>query len=637
MSIRYALLASLACVIAAPSYAQNCTISWTAIAGGDWNTHTNWSAGRVPDGGDTACITADGTYTVTTTSADLAVSALIVGGTSGTQTLQLSRDISVNQTAQFGATAVLDWTTGYFNSGSITSSGIIRLPGPSNARGVRGSGTTLTSDGTVELIGSGSFYISDGATVTNAGTWVLSGDVNLRARNEGNTFRNTGTLRRAGEAKTQITDDGLFFENTGLIDVQEGELRIQVPSTYTNTAFAVASGALLRLQVNGARFEGTTTGDPAGTLRIDTHITAGDGAVWALGGTGITWLDGYLEEGGLRNTGLVQLSGTSNLRGVRGPGTTLTNDGTVELTGGGSFYISDGATVTNAGTWVLTGDVNLRSRNDGNTFRNTGTLRRDGDGVTQITSGDLAVENAGTITVHEGELRNTLPFTHMDGAVIQGEGTFFPGPTFTLAGGVSPGASPGILTWDGAYQPEATASLDIEIGGASPGEYDQLVVTGDAHVNGRLSVRLTSPYSPAVGTTFRVMEATTVSGEFSTLDLPDGMEAEVNADHVLVRVVSLVSAESPVSSIEGPQLTVRAIPNPTRGALTVEVATSTAGPVRVAVLDLLGREVAMLYDGHQVAGVHALGLDTSALATGVYLIRAEAQEAVDVRRLTVLR
>ena len=85
------------------------------------------------------------------------------------------------------------------------------------------------------------------------------------------------------------------------------------------------------------------------------------------------------------------------------------------------------------------------------------------------------------------------------------------------------------------------------------------------------------------------------------------------------------------------ELALSAAPNPTRGATRISASLPEAGALRVAVLDLLGREVAVLADGNHEAGVHELALDTSDLPAGVYVVALEAGAERLTERVTVLR
>ena len=78
-------------------------------------------------------------------------------------------------------------------------------------------------------------------------------------------------------------------------------------------------------------------------------------------------------------------------------------------------------------------------------------------------------------------------------------------------------------------------------------------------------------------------------------------------------------------------------PNPVSSGGVVRVSLPEAGTVRVVVYDVLGREVAVLADGEQAAGEHAVALGAERLAPGVYVVRVTAGEATVVRRVTVAR
>ncbi len=78
-------------------------------------------------------------------------------------------------------------------------------------------------------------------------------------------------------------------------------------------------------------------------------------------------------------------------------------------------------------------------------------------------------------------------------------------------------------------------------------------------------------------------------------------------------------------------------PNPVSAGGTVRVTLAEAGPVRVAVYDVLGRQVAVLVDGAWSAGEHVVGLGAEGLVPGVYVVRVTAGAASAVRRVTVAR
>lgn len=76
-------------------------------------------------------------------------------------------------------------------------------------------------------------------------------------------------------------------------------------------------------------------------------------------------------------------------------------------------------------------------------------------------------------------------------------------------------------------------------------------------------------------------------------------------------------------------------PNPSTGAVTVPVQLGAGSNVRLVAYDVLGRTVAVLYDGRLEPGPHRFVLE-AALPAGVYLVRATAGRHAATRRLTLL-
>ena len=77
-------------------------------------------------------------------------------------------------------------------------------------------------------------------------------------------------------------------------------------------------------------------------------------------------------------------------------------------------------------------------------------------------------------------------------------------------------------------------------------------------------------------------------------------------------------------------------PNPTTGDAALAVTLDAPGPVRATVLDLRGREVARV-DAQLGAGARALTLPTAGLPAGAYVVRVQAGDRVQSRRLAVVR
>jgi gluconolactonase len=81
----------------------------------------------------------------------------------------------------------------------------------------------------------------------------------------------------------------------------------------------------------------------------------------------------------------------------------------------------------------------------------------------------------------------------------------------------------------------------------------------------------------------------------------------------------------------------RNYPNPFNPRTTIKYELAGPSMVRLSVYDILGREVAVLVNEKNDAGVHEVKFDGAALSSGVYLYRLEAGTFVQSRKLLLLR
>lgn len=84
-------------------------------------------------------------------------------------------------------------------------------------------------------------------------------------------------------------------------------------------------------------------------------------------------------------------------------------------------------------------------------------------------------------------------------------------------------------------------------------------------------------------------------------------------------------------------LAVSVVPNPSRGRAVVRFRLAEAGPVRVAVIDVLGRRTQSVALGVRGIGQHEAALDLGGLAPGLYVVRVEAGAAAGTTRVVLTR
>jgi len=78
-------------------------------------------------------------------------------------------------------------------------------------------------------------------------------------------------------------------------------------------------------------------------------------------------------------------------------------------------------------------------------------------------------------------------------------------------------------------------------------------------------------------------------------------------------------------------------PNPFNPVTTIQFALPQTGQVRLAVYDVLGREVAVLVDGAMQAGTHGIQFDASSLTSGTYIYRLSTEKGSFTKQLSLLK
>ena len=145
-------------------------------------------------------------------------------------------------------------------------------------------------------------------------------------------------------------------------------------------------------------------------------------------------------------------------------------------------------------------------------------VTQSGASPTFTNNGNILISSGQSVTATGGAFDNTST------GDISGAGTLVVSTTtFTNAGTVAPGLSPGTLTVTGDYTQSSSGTLEIEIGGTTlDTDYDQLAVSGTATLDGTLDVSLLYTFFPTDADSFIVMTYSSVSGAFSdttSLDL----------------------------------------------------------------------------------------------------------------------
>jgi membrane-associated phospholipid phosphatase len=364
----------------------------------------------------------------------------------------------------------------YYNNGGLVNQGTISADAGSggtvqiganagsvvNAGTIVVNGTALSLYGSWTLAGLGTITRS-GGTITFGGTLDLGGStLNLSAASGswnllGGTIKN-GTIAESGGSLLLITNTG---GNTLTNMTVNGDLDA---SQYQNANLRVYGGLTLNGNLLLGNAAGTTYGrlyfadstNPAGSLLGSATVIFGG---WGAGGN-------FIEN-------------DSNLTGAAG---TLTFGPNVTIRG------------TNGQIYSYYGNGALL---------NQGTVSADvAGGTVQVGAG------AASVVVNAGSLSSA------NGGTVSLIGVI------TNSGLVSPGGdgSPGKVTITGTYAQTSAGTLNIDVGGPAAGsQFDQLVVTGAATLDGTVNISLINGYAPAPGTTFQFLSYASHTGSFATV------------------------------------------------------------------------------------------------------------------------
>ncbi|MEO1929879.1 MAG: hypothetical protein ABGX51_05870, partial [Gammaproteobacteria bacterium] len=432
-------------------------------------------------------------------------------------------NVTILETAlNAGGTVVVDTTGGGAGVGDLTVTDAVTMS------------AAVTS--TLELRAHNDININ--ADITSSGPGILNMNFNADQDSTGGGAinlgvlpgpsitlgSNVGTLTFPGETinvfVTTIIDSASIV---GSVDLQLGTLTLTGGGTHT-ADFSL--GAFTALDFSGgthiistgsvtgtgavAFTGGTTTFAAGATYNIDTDIVGGD---VNFNNAAVTNIFSLLGSGTLGGTG--SLLTTTSLDKFS-PGT-ITVDFPFELVlGAGSVSIVTTGTIDGTGEITNQGSLTLDGGTINTTFTNTGT-------VSVISSSTLGTTNqtAGNLIVVGGATTLTTTGLSINGGSLLGDGTIS-GSVTNNGGILSAGSSPGTLTITGSYTQGAGGTLQAELAGTTLAgtDYDLLSVSGTASLGGTLDISLFGGFIGSVGDTFDIINASSITGDFSNVTVP---------------------------------------------------------------------------------------------------------------------
>jgi hypothetical protein len=443
--------------------------------------------------------------------------------------------------------ATINFLNGGFIQANLDNQGTVTVVSPGNANAGHITGA-VTNEGTM-TVGQGFTLAVGGATFEQDG--MVSGPGTLRlvktiAESGPGAVTTVGQLAVIESTLTSATPltNLVLLEDGSTINaavVNQGTLTVLTdlapdasPLNTINGSLTNVAGATLDvMQATLAATQGVSNngsialvGDPfGGSNSAVLNVTGG---MLTNGPSATITLDAGPDDPGvdllnaaLDNQGSLIVSSEGVLTG------SITNSGTIHLLG---------AHVGQGNVLLPPADLTVNLTDSSTPFMNSGAITMDSL-ASLVVGGDLA--NFGTVTVGSfGILEVAGNYTQTDGLTLLGNGILTGGGLLDLEGGVLAGTgvingnvlnnaevdvgqpgSPGILTIVGDYTQTGGGDLVIEIGGLNPGtDFDQLNVTGQATLDGTLTVNLINGFQPASGDGFTIMTFSSGSGAFANLN-----------------------------------------------------------------------------------------------------------------------
>lgn len=343
-------------------------------------------------------------------------------------------------------------------------------------RSILTGGNTLTNEGIFTIVAGGVKTLGGGGELVNDATGTLtfsSGTVTLA---DASILRNQGAMNIS-----TVTSAG--FEGTGSVVNDAGGTL-----THTTGTFIFAGSTVLQ---NDGTYDWTT-----GTITLNTGADLVNNGLFNINGTASSTNHTFATDGtgSFTNSATGTMDWTGESTFTLGTGTTLTNDGTFNVSNNGNRSLAGAGTFVNNGTFnhqVSGTDDNLMGTSSGGSFVNNGDFNfvgvqdfRLGNGYTFTNNGTLTktaldgsgdqaqffafladgtggtFDNQGTVLVQGGNFRITAavsnPGQFIDVNLVQNDGAG------TLTGGtwVADSTVTGVVSF---------STIDLAVFGASSG------------------------------------------------------------------------------------------------------------------------------------------------------------------------
>lgn len=380
--------------------------------------------------------------------------------------------IAIGTGGNIGGDGIANFTDAYFtNQGSIA----IGTTGDIGDHGILNDGYFENSEGTGYISIASDNVISNN---DNYGTFYNGGVVIENATGYSSISENTGVIQNLNGGTFAVSVGNAAIAATGQIWTGFSDAEWNNSSNWHNASVPAAS--------DDVTITGMNTDPIIGTIDAKAKsVTVQSGALLTIGGSGALTIDGayvqgLLNQGTVANNGLLKIGLTTSTGsyGVRNEGQFTNSSGEVKIDNA-----AEAALYNFSGTFTNSASLSLKTA-----VAAPFLLKSDGGTVNNNASGTLS----GTGMINPAHFTNN-------------------------GGMLSPGYSPGTLTFDGSENFAAgTLAIEVNAAGVAGTDFDQIVVNGTATLGGTLALTFNFP-APSDGDVVTIIDATALAGTFSSV------------------------------------------------------------------------------------------------------------------------
>ncbi|MGH7492316.1 MAG: T9SS type A sorting domain-containing protein [bacterium] len=434
-------------------------------------------------------------------------------------------------------------------------------------------------------------------TLVNQG--IVEPDVNLSIAN-GGTYQHD---RDGGRVPLATWQEGSTILITGVTAVAPNDRDQDYYNLTLNTPGLLSN---LNLNLNGNTIGGDIRVINTGVARwyLTTALATDTSIVTIMG-------DVIVEAGAF------SVQGTSNAQ------TTFVvhHYGNIEVTSG-NFSIARGSQPGGTTTWYLyEGNFSLANATTQSSTATPGGAK-------------FVFAKAGTQTLAlgQGNTLNALPLEVSSGTTLDlgssalaGSGIFMLKQGATLTTALAGGVAEIFTTVVGAVTLEEGSGYGFNGTTAQVTSSRMPATVGDLIINNPAGVTLSQPTT--INGVLRL-----IAGVFdNTIPFTLGPNGSISYEGGSLRVP--VSVEAREQNLPESFFVEQNYPNPFNPSTTIRFGLPAPSRVTVKIFNMLGQEVATLFDGRKDAGRHDLQFDAVNLSSGVYLYRIQTEEMVSMKQM----